>query len=94
MFQTKNGVGMVGEESMQDMKNITGVTSPIKPIIDGVITPFCPCNYRLSYVPFFVLTAFFCIGSMGGLYIYLHLTYPKPNFLTFGQYIKWFPKKV
>ena len=22
------------------------------------------------------------------------LTYPKPNFLTFGQYIKWFPKKV
>ena len=22
------------------------------------------------------------------------LTLPKPNFLTFGQYIKWFPKKV
>ena len=21
------------------------------------------------------------------------LTYPKPNFLTFGQYIKWFPQK-
>ena len=21
------------------------------------------------------------------------LTYPKPNFLTLGQYIKWFPKK-
>ena len=24
----------------------------------------------------------------------LWLTYPKPNFLTFGQYIKWFPKTV
>ena len=22
------------------------------------------------------------------------LTYLKPNLLTFGQYIKWFPKKV
>ena len=25
---------------------------------------------------------------------YHHLTHPKPNFLTFGQYIKWFSKKV
>ena len=24
----------------------------------------------------------------------LWLTYPKPNFLAFGEYLKWFPKKV
>ena len=35
-------VGMVGEESMQDMKNVTGVTSPYK-------------AYRWSYNPIWVV---------------------------------------
>ena len=32
----------------------------------------------------------FPIGKGG----FVQLTYPKPNVLTFGQYIKCFPKKV
>ena len=34
------------------------------------------------------------IFHMGWNHQLENLTYPKPNFLTFRQYIKWFPKKV